>query len=109
LVSEKISKDEVYVGLSLSGALTPARLGSSCIVPMIRSGMIDYIVTTGANIYHYLHYPLDLEQKKGTPLIDDAVLFDNDIIRIYYIFFVYEVLATTDNWLLRTFLRPEFQ
>jgi deoxyhypusine synthase len=109
LVSEKMSQEDVYVGVSLSGALSPAGLGSSCIVPMIRLGMIDYIVTTGANIYHDLHYSLDLELKKGTPLIDDAVLFDNDIIRIYDIFFDYEVLATTDNWLLRTFSRPEFQ
>jgi deoxyhypusine synthase len=109
LVSEKMSQEDVCVGVSLSGALTPAGLGSSCIVPMISAGMIDYIVTTGANIYHDLHYSLDLELRKGTPLIDDTALFDNDIIRIYDIFMDYEVLATTDNWLLRTFSLPEFQ
>ena len=109
LVAQKMSQEDVCIGVSLSGALTPAGLGSSCIVPLIRAGMIDYIVTTGANIYHDLHYSLDLELKKGTPLIDDTVLFDNDVIRIYDIFFDYKVLATTDNWLLRTFSRPEFQ
>jgi deoxyhypusine synthase len=109
LVSEKMSPEDVCVGMSLSGALTPAGLGSSCVVPMIRAGMIDYIVTTGANIYHDLHYSLDLELRKGTPLIDDTALFENDIIRIYDIFLDYEVLATTDNWLLRTFSLPEFQ
>ncbi len=109
LVTQKMAQEDVCIGVSLSGALTPAGLGSSCIVPMIRAGMIDYIVTTGANIYHDLHYSLDLELKKGTPLIDDTVLFDNDIIRIYDIFLDYRVLATTDNWLLRTFSLPEFQ
>jgi len=109
LVAEKMSQEDVCVGVSLSGALTPAGLGSSCIVPMIRAGMIDYIVTTGANIYHDLHHTLDLELKKGTPLIDDTALFENDVIRIYDIFMDYEVLAKTDNWLLRTFSRPEFQ
>jgi deoxyhypusine synthase len=109
LVSQKMSQEDVCVGVSLSGALTPAGLGSSCIVPMIRAGMIDYIVTTGANIYHDLHHTLDLELKKGTPLIDDTDLFENDVIRIYDIFMDYEVLAKTDNWLLRTFSRPEFQ
>jgi deoxyhypusine synthase len=109
LVAEKMSQENVCVGVSLSGALTPAGLGSSCIVPMIRAGMIDYIVTTGANIYHDLHHTLDLELKKGTPLIDDTALFENDVIRIYDIFMDYEVLAKTDNWLLRTFSRPEFQ
>ena len=65
LISEKMSSQDVYVGFSLSGALTPAGLGSSCIVPMIRSGMIDYIVTTGANLYHDLHHSLDLPLTQG--------------------------------------------
>jgi len=109
LVAEKMSIQNVYIGVSLSGALTPAGLGSSCIVPMIRSGMIDYIVTTGANLYHDLHYSLDLHLNQGTPFVDDNELFKNDIIRIYDIFMDYKVLAATDNWLVRAFSRPEFQ
>ena len=109
LVAEKMSIQDVCIGVSLSGALTPAGLGSSCIVPMIRSGMIDYIVTTGANLYHDLHYSLDLCLTQGTPFVDDNELFENDIIRIYDIFMDYKVLAATDNWLMRTFSRPEFQ
>ncbi len=109
LISKKMSSQDVFVGFSLSGALTPAGLGSSCIVPMIRSGMIDYIVTTGANLYHDLHHSLDLPLTQGTPFVDDNELFENDIIRIYDIFMDYEVLAATDNWLMRTFSRPEFQ
>ncbi|SVD08765.1 uncharacterized protein METZ01_LOCUS361619, partial [marine metagenome] len=97
LISEKMSPQEVFVGFSLSGALTPAGLGASCIVPMIKSGMIDYIVTTGANLYHDLHHSLDLPLKKGTPFVNDNELFENDIIRIYDIFMDYEVLAATDN------------
>ena len=79
LISEKMSSQDVYVGFSLSGALTPAGLGSSCIVPMIRSGMIDYIVTTGANLYHDLHHSLDLPLTQGTPFVNDNELFENDI------------------------------
>ena len=109
LVAEKMSIQDVHIGISLSGALTPAGLGSSCIAPMIRSGMIDYIVTTGANLYHDLHYSLDLCLTQGTPFVDDNELFENDIIRIYDIFMDYKVLAATDNWLMRTFSRPEFQ
>ena len=109
LVANKMSRQDVYIGVSLSGALTPAGLGSSCIAPMIRSGMIDYIVTTGANLYHDLHYSLDLCLTQGTPFVDDNELFENDIIRIYDIFMDYKVLAATDNWLMRTFSRPEFQ
>ena len=109
LVSGDMSGSDVYIGVSLSGALTPAGLGSSCIVPMIRSGMIDYIVTTGANLYHDLHHSLDLELTQGTPFVDDKELFEKDIIRIYDIFMDYKVLATTDRWLTQTFSRAEFQ
>ena len=109
LISKNMSSQDVFIGFSLSGALTPAGLGSSCIVPMIRSGMIDYIVTTGANLYHDLHHSLDLPLTQGTPFVNDNELFENDIIRIYDIFMDYEVLAATDNWLMRTFSRPEFQ
>ncbi len=109
LVSQKMSSQDVCVGFSLSGALTPAGLGSSCIVPMIRSGMIDYIVTTGANLYHDLHHSLDLPLFQGSPFSNDSELFEDEVIRIYDIFMDYKVLAATDNWLLRTFARPEFQ
>ena len=109
LISKKMSLQDVCVGFSFSGALTPAGLGSSCVVPMIRSGMIDYIVTTGANLYHDLHHSLDLPLTQGTPFVNDNELFDKDIIRIYDIFMDYEVLAATDNWLMRTFSKSEFQ
>jgi len=109
LISKKMSLQDVCVGFSFSGALTPAGLGSSCVVPMIRSGIIDYIVTTGANLYHDLHHSLDLPLTQGTPFVNDNELFDKDIIRIYDIFMDYEVLAATDNWLMRTFSKSEFQ
>ena len=48
------------VGLTLSGALTPAGLGMSCLIPLIRAGFVDWIVSTGANLYHDTHYALDL-------------------------------------------------
>ena len=109
LVSQKMSSQDVCIGFSLSGALTPAGLGASCIVPMIRSGIIDYIVTTGANLYHDLHHSLDLPLFKGSPFSNDSELFEDEVIRIYDIFMDYKVLAATDNWLLRAFARPEFQ
>jgi len=56
LFADKMLGDDVTVALSLSGALTPAGLGASCIVPLIRAGFVDWIVSTGANIYHDLHF-----------------------------------------------------
>src|SRR5438128_1918160 len=53
------------VGLSLSGALTPAGL-SSVLTPLMRRGYIDYVSSTGANLYHDLHYDLGLPLYRGT-------------------------------------------
>ena len=56
LYATKMLADDALVGLSLSGALTPAGLGMSCLVPLVEAGFIDWIVSTGANLYHDTHF-----------------------------------------------------
>ena len=60
---------DVTVGMSLAGALTPAGLGCSCIVPLINAGFVDWIVGTGANLYHDLHFALNYPVQVGSPSI----------------------------------------
>src|SRR5687768_1789599 len=55
LFTDKMLARGGFVGLSLTGALTPAGLGKSCLVPLMKAGFIDWIVSTGANLYHDLH------------------------------------------------------
>jgi deoxyhypusine synthase len=86
----------VTVAMSLSGALTPAGLGCSSIVPLIRAGFVDWIVSTGANLYHDTHYALDLPLHQSGPGLDDFALREHDIIRIYDIVFEYRTLLDTD-------------
>jgi deoxyhypusine synthase len=99
LFCEKMLKEDVTVGVSLSGALTPAGLGRSCIIPLIKAGFIDWIVSTGANLYHDTHFGLGMSLHRGTHQIDDTVLRREGIIRIYDILFDYSVLLDTDNYL----------
>lgn len=87
---------ECVVGVALSGALTPAGLGMSCIVPMIEAGHIDWIVSTGANIYHDTHFALGMELHQSRPGLDDHQLKAHQVIRIYDIVFDYENLLGTD-------------
>lgn len=84
------------VGLTISGALTPAGLGMSCLIPLIRAGFVDWIVSTGANLYHDTHYALDLPLHQSVPGLDDFALREHDIIRIYDIVFEYSTLLDTD-------------
>jgi deoxyhypusine synthase len=99
LFSERMLEEDVTVGLSLSGALTPAGVGRSCIIPLIKAGFIDWIVSTGANLYHDTHYGLGMSLHRGAHDVDDTLLRREGIIRIYDILFDYNVLLDTDNYL----------
>ncbi len=84
---------DVTVGLSITGALTPAGLGMSSLIPLIESGFIDWIVSTGANLYHDTHFALGLTMHPGSPFLDDRKLRQEGVIRIYDILFDYKVLS----------------
>src|SRR5881409_1490645 len=109
LFAQLMLEDAVTVGMSLTGAMTPAGLGMSTIIPMIEAGFIDWIVSTGANLYHDAHFGLGLAMHKGTPFADDVELREEGIVRIYDIFFDYEVLLSTDAYIREVSAGPEFQ
>src|SRR5215469_1915453 len=48
LFVEKMLQEDVTIGMSLTGALTPAGLGMSAVIPLIENGFVDWIVSTGA-------------------------------------------------------------
>ena len=45
LYTQKMRMPDVTIGMSLTGALTPAGLGGSCVVPLIKAGFVDWIVS----------------------------------------------------------------
>ncbi len=98
LLEQKVLKPDVTLGVSLTGALTPAGLGASSIVPLIENGFIDYIVSTGANLYHDIHYGLGLAMHKSSPFVDDTELKKKQLIRIYDIIFDFDVLLKSDKY-----------
>src|SRR5947199_7932464 len=98
IFSVKMLADNATVGLSLSGALTPAGLGMSCLVPLVEAGFIDWIVSTGANLYHDTHFALGMDLHQSRPGLDDLALRENQVIRIYDIVFDYENLLGTDRF-----------
>ena len=109
LFVERMLADETTVGMSLTGAMTPAGLGMSSIIPLIESGFVDWIVSTGANLYHDAHFALGMSMHRGTPFADDVELREHGVVRIYDIFFDYSVLLQTDKFVREVSARPEFQ
>jgi deoxyhypusine synthase len=109
LFTERMLDDDVTIGVSLTGALTPAGLGMSTLVPLIEAGFIDWIISTGANLYHDAHFGLGLEMRQGNPFVSDVVLREEEIVRIYDIFFDYSVLLDTDAFFRQIIASDEFQ
>src|SRR3954470_453202 len=92
LFATKMLADDSTVGLSLAGALTPAGLAISSLVPLVEAGFLDWIISTGANLYHDTHFALGMDLRQGRPGMDDLQLREHQIIRIYDIVFEYENL-----------------
>src|SRR5437016_4813345 len=109
LLTEKMLPHDGFIGMSLTGALTPAGLGKSCLIPLMRAGFIDWIVSTGANLYHDLHYGLDMQLYAGSPFLNDVDLHRDGVIRIYDVLFDYNVLLDTDAFVREVIQGPEFQ
>jgi deoxyhypusine synthase len=109
LFTDRMLEDDVTVGMSLTGAMTPAGLGMSTIIPLMEAGFLDWIVSTGANLYHDAHFGLGLAMHKGSPFVDDVELREHGVVRIYDIFFDYEVLLSTDAYIREVSSRQEFQ
>src|SRR5512141_2610483 len=110
LFTGKMLEPDVTIGMSLSGALTPAGLGCSSIVPLIKAGFVDWIVATGANLYHDLHFALNYPVHVGDFRMDDTELRTNDIVRVYDVLMGYsDCLMATDEILRGILVQPEFQ
>ena len=109
LFTHKMLEPDVTVGLTLTGALTPAGLGMSALIPLIRAGFVDWVISTGANLYHDTHFGLGLPMHEGNAQTSDIVLRDEEVVRIYDIFFDYSVLLDTDAFFRRVIEASEFQ
>ena len=109
LFTQKMIAGDGTVGMSLTGALTPAGLGRAAIVPLLKAGFVDWIISTGANLYHDLHYGLGMHLYAGSPFLNDVELRRDGVIRIYDVLFDYDVLLDTDAFVRHVIQGPEFQ
>jgi deoxyhypusine synthase len=100
IFSEKMlaPEQDTTIGLTVAGALTPAGLGG-CVIEMMERGLIDFIISTGANLYHDLHYALNFTLRRGSPFVDDVQLYEDGVIRIYDVLFPATVLLETDSYI----------
>ena len=109
LFTRKMLEPDVTIGMTLTGALTPAGLGMAALIPLIESGFVDWIISTGANLYHDTHFGLGLAMHRGNAQESDVTLREEGVVRIYDIFFDYDVLLSTDAFFRTIIQGKEFQ
>ena len=109
LFVEKMLEKDVTIGLTMTGALTPAGLGMAAVIPLIEAGFVDWIISTGANLYHDTHFGLGLKMHRGNTQVSDIVLREEGVVRIYDVFFDYDVLLSTDAFFRQIVQGKEFQ
>jgi deoxyhypusine synthase len=95
--------------LTFSGAMTPAGLHQSCLIPLIERGLVDCITTTGANLYHDAHRIIGHRIREIDPSAGDLQYRLARIIRIYDLGFWEETLLETDKLFSALLRGPEFQ
>ncbi|MGD2135560.1 MAG: deoxyhypusine synthase [Gemmatimonadales bacterium] len=109
LYVQRMLADDATVGMSLTGAMTPAGIGMSTVIPLVEAGFVDWIVSTGANLYHDAHFALGYSLHRGTPFADDVELRREGVVRIYDVFVDYGALLRTDEFIRRISQHDEFQ
>jgi len=99
----KMIKENATICLTIAGALTPVGFGG-IFKTLIERGFVDWIVTTGANVYHEDHFAWGLPLKQGHFEVDDMILYDKEIVRIRDVFIkFYETLEAEDQVIQKMF------
>ena len=99
----KMIKEDATICLTVSGALTPVGFGG-IIKTLIERGFVDWIIATGANVYHEDHFAWGLPVKQGSFNVDDMKLYENEIVRIRDIYIkFYETLEAEDQVIQKMF------
>jgi deoxyhypusine synthase len=106
---KKCVLERYAVFLTLSGAMTPAGLHQSCLIPLLERGIVDCITTTGANLYHDAHRVIGHRIREIDPNAGDLALRLARIIRIYDVGFSEKTLFETDQLFSALLQKPAFQ
>ncbi len=103
----KMIQKDATVCLTLAGAMTPIGM-SGPIVSLMERGFVDFIISTGANLYHDLHRAYDYPVRQGASEVDDRVLHDVGVVRIYDTFIEEDdTLLATDTCILEASRRMD--
>ena len=103
----KMIRDGATICLTISGAMTPVGFGG-IVKSLIEKGFVDWIVTTGANVYHEDHFAWGLPVKQGSFDVDDMKLYENEIVRIRDVFIKFNETLEAQDVLIQKMFGDDF-
>jgi len=104
LLYQRMLEEGDVVWLGIAGAGIAGGMGGM-VISLIESGFIDVICSTGAQVYHDLHFAFDLPVKSIAPFQDDEKLRQHGDTRIYDVGIRdIETLEAQDE-IIRTFIK----
>jgi len=101
-ILEAMIDEDATICVTLAGAMIPAGMGG-LLNSMMEAGFIDFMVATGANLYHDLHFALGMPVYKGDFRANDAKLLEDGLVRIYDIYVPMDALLETDKFVQNIF------
>jgi deoxyhypusine synthase len=79
---EDMIKNDDTIWLGIAGSVIVGGLGGY-VIDLMRKGFIDAVCSTGAQVYHDLHFAYNLPVKQGSTFVDDNELRKDGTTRIY--------------------------
>jgi deoxyhypusine synthase len=92
--------EEIGVWLGLAGAMVPAGM-RKVVTSLMENGLIDVVVSTGANLYHDLYETIGERHFIGSPEVDDRELREAKVDRIYDTYADEEMFLALDRHIAR--------
>jgi len=100
-------EEDTTICLTVSGAMTPVGFGG-IIKTLIEKGFVDWIITTGANVYHEDHFAWGLPVKQGSFDVDDMKLYENEIVRIRDVYIKFHETLEAEDKLIQKMFGEDF-
>lgn len=105
---KRMIDDGDTVWLGIAGAGVAGGMGGM-LIALMEAGFIDVICSTGAQIYHDLHFAFDLPVKAISPNHNDDVLREHGDTRIYDIGIRDKETLNVQDEIIRNFIRESYE
>lgn len=102
----RMIRDGDTIWLGIAGAGIAGGMGGM-VVSLIQQGFVDVICSTGAQVYHDLHFAFGLPVKAISPIVDDDLLRKHGDTRIYDVGIREQETLEAQDAIIRDFIKSE--